>query len=130
MNRASISVQQTPAQYPANPRRANEAVFGQSGGQGNLFGPRSGQAPAAHPTPTQQQITALRGRLNILPHHPNTDGGRAAYRLQLTEWEGWHGRDARVTEETPYPLRPGTAPVCAGECWICGMTGHWSSRCY
>jgi hypothetical protein len=129
MNRASISLQQTPAQYPANSRRANEAVFGQSGGQGTLFGPRAGQAPAARPTPTPQQIAALRGRLNILPHHPNTDGGRAAYRLQLTEWEGRHGRDTRVTEETPYPLRPGTAPVCAGECWICGMTGHRRDRC-
>jgi hypothetical protein len=91
MNRASISLQQTPAQYPAIPRRANKAVFGQSGGQGNLFGPRVGQAPAARPTPTPQQIAALRGRLNILPHHPTTDRGRAAYRLQLAEWERRHG---------------------------------------
>jgi hypothetical protein len=129
MSRTSISLQQAPAQYPANPRRANEAVFGQSGGQGNLFGPRVGQAPAARPTPNPQQIAALRGRLNVLPHHPNTDGGRTAYRLQLAEWERRHGRDTRVTEETPYPLRPGTAPVCAGECWICGMTGHRRDRC-
>jgi hypothetical protein len=104
MNSASISTQQTPAQYPAAPQRANEAAFGQGGGQGNLFIPRVGQAPAQRATPTPQQIAALRGRLNILPHHPNTDGGRVAYNLQLAEWERRHGRDTRVTEETPYPL--------------------------
>ena len=128
MNRTSISMQ-TPVQYPAAPKRTNEAVFGQGGGQGNLFGPRAGQTPTAHPTLTPQQIAALRGRLNILPHHPNTEGGRAAYHLQLAEWERKHGRDTKVTEETPYPLRPGTAPVCAGECWICGMVGHRRDRC-
>ena len=129
MSRTAISSQQTPAQYPTNLRRANEAVFGQSGGQGNLFSPRVGQTPAARPTPNPQRIAALRARLNVLPHHQDTDGGRAAYRLQLAEWERRHGRDARVTEETPYPLRPGTAPVCAGECWICGMVGHRRDRC-
>ena len=128
MNRASISMQ-TPTHYPAAPMRTNEAVFGRGGGQGNLFNPHAGQPPAARPTATPQQIAALRGRLNILPHHPNTEGGRAAYHLQLVEWERKHGRDAKVTEETPYPLWPGTAPVCAGECWICGMVGHRRDRC-
>ena len=129
MNRTSISMQQTPAQYPAALRRTKETVFEQGGGQGTLFTPRVGQAPATRPTPTPQQITALQGRLNILPHHPNTEGGRAAYHLQVVEWERKHGQGARATEETPYPLRPGTAPVCAGECWICGMTRHRRDRC-
>lgn len=128
MNRASISMQ-TPAHYPAAPIRTNEAAFGRRGGQGNLFNPHAGQTPAARPMATPQQIAALRGRLNILPHHPNTEGGHMAYHLQLVEWERKHGRDAKVTEETPYPLRPGMAPVCAGECWICGMVGHQRNRC-
>ena len=129
MNRTSISMQQTPAQYPAALRRTKETVFEQGGGQGTLFTLRVGQAPATCPTPTPQQIAALQGRLNMLPHHPNTEGGRAAYCLQVVEWERKHGQGARATEETPYPLRPGTAPVCAGECWICGMTRHRRDRC-
>jgi hypothetical protein len=129
MTKTSISNQQLPTQYTTNPRRANEAVFGQGGGQGNLFNQRARQAPNTRPAPTPQQIAALRGRINILPHHPDTEGGRVAYQAQLVEWDRKYGRETKVTEETPYPLRPGTAPVCAGECWICGMVGHRRDRC-
>ena len=76
-------------------------MFRQSGGQGDLFSLRAGQTPAVRPTPNPQQIAALRGHLNVLPHHQDTDGGHAAYRLQLAEWERRHGQDARVMEETP-----------------------------
>ena len=128
MNWASISMQ-TPAQYPAAPICTNEAAFGWGGGQGSLLSPCAGQTPAAQPTLTPQQITALWGHLNILPHHLNTEGGHASYHLQLVEWERMHGWDAKVTEETPYLLWPGMAPVCAGECWIYGMVGHQRGWC-
>jgi hypothetical protein len=129
MNKTSISNQQPPTQYPITSRRANEAAFGQSGGQGNLFSSRTGQGLGQRPAPTPQQITALRGRINILIHHLNTNAGHAAYRLQLEEWDRKHGRETKVTEETPYPLCPGTAAVCSGECWICGRTGHRRDQC-
>ena len=129
MNKTSISNQQPPTQYQATSRRANEAVFGQSGGQGNLFNSRTGQGPGQCPAPTPQQIAALRGRISILPHHPNTDAGHTAYHMQLAEWDRKYGRDTKVTEETPYPLRPGTTAVCSGECWICGRVGHRRDQC-
>ena len=59
MSQTSISSQQTPRQYPANARHTNEAVFGQSGGQGNLLSPCVRQTPAACLTPNPQQIAAL-----------------------------------------------------------------------
>lgn len=39
-----------------------------------------------------------------------------------------HGLGTRITESTPYPLRPGTAPVNSGECFTCGHTGHMGRR--
>ena len=34
----------------------------------------------------------------------------------------------KVTEKTPYPLRPGTSPVNSGECFTCGHQGHLGSQ--
>ncbi|KIK13140.1 hypothetical protein PISMIDRAFT_119445, partial [Pisolithus microcarpus 441] len=34
-----------------------------------------------------------------------------------------------ITEHTPYPLRPGMAAICLGECFRCGSHGHGSRNC-
>ena len=36
---------------------------------------------------------------------------------------------ARISERVPYPLRPGTAEICSGECFRCGTHGHGSKFC-
>jgi len=132
LSRTSITAQAnlpiTPC-YTTTASQQRNNIFGQSGGQGNLlYATRPGQTAPRQP-PTPQQTTALHARLNNLIHHPDTDAGRAAYRAQLAKWETKHGQNARVTEETPYPLRPGTATVCSGECWICGTNGHRRDQC-
>jgi hypothetical protein len=61
----------------------------------------------------------------ILPQHPNTETGVAAYRLQVTEW---HRANPHIKpdEQHPYPLTPGSVPVGSRECWVCGLPGHMS----
>ncbi|KIM50533.1 hypothetical protein SCLCIDRAFT_61037, partial [Scleroderma citrinum Foug A] len=48
---------------------------------------------------------------------------------QLADWAAKHGAFTRITEDTPYPLKPGTAMICSGECFRCGMHGHSSFKC-
>lgn len=58
-----------------------------------------------------------------------TTQGFATYQDQCRAWKSEFGADQRVTETTGFPLRPGTAPVCSGECYACGMTGHGRHSC-
>ena len=80
------------------------------------------------PPPTQADRTALISQLQKYPHHPDTDAGRQAHQAQQADWAKMHGLGTRVTESTPYPLRPGTAPVNSGECFTCGYVGHLGRR--
>jgi len=61
----------------------------------------------------------------VLPQHPNTEAGMAAYRAQVTEWHRTNPH-SKPDEQHPYPLTPGSVPVGSRECWGCGMTGHMS----
>jgi hypothetical protein len=109
-----------------------------SGGQGNLRFPATTVAPRPtkppftstnpRPPPTLEQKAELRALMNTLPHHPDTQAGRQAHQAQQNEWVRLHGYGTRVTEKTPYPLRPGTAPVNSGECFTCGNLGHLGAR--
>ena len=113
--------QQSPARQtstvPANP------FTNTSGGSSNLFVPKN-----TRPPPTQADKTALLARLQKYPHHPDTEAGRQAHQAQQAEWVKTHGIAAIVTENTPYPLRPGTCPVNSGECFTCGLLGHLGRR--
>ncbi|KAG2754981.1 hypothetical protein P692DRAFT_201667896, partial [Suillus brevipes Sb2] len=55
---------------------------------------------------------------------PDTVEGHTAYEEQVRQWEARWGRGARCTEQSPYPLMPGTALICSGECFRCGAHGH------
>ncbi|KAF5381271.1 hypothetical protein D9615_008370 [Tricholomella constricta] len=118
--------------------------LGRGGGQGSLsYGittpatggggmVRSGGGTGARvprPPPTEADRAALRARLAEMIHHPNTDAGRTAHQAQQRAWIERHGAETKVTELTPYPLRPGTLPVNSNECFGCGLTGHIAPRC-
>ena len=108
------------------------------GGRGNLGftanpgTPRQTKPPFSalnpRPPPTLEQKAEIRLLLNKFPHHPDTQAGRQAHQAQQTEWVRTYGFGTKVTEKTPYPLRPGTAPVNSGECFTCGYLGHLGAR--
>lgn len=108
------------------------------GGQGNLrytlapTTPRQTRPPFSgpnpRPAPTPEQKREIQTLLNKFPHHPDTQAGRQAHQAQQAEWIKTYGYGTRVTEKTPYPLRPGTAPVNSGECFTCGHLGHLGAR--
>ena len=78
-------------------------------------------------TPEEKDI--LRQRTTDLVHHPDTTAGRLAYDEQTRQWFATYGQNGRVTEETPFPLRPGSAMICSGECFKCGAHGHIAANC-
>ncbi|KAG0701843.1 hypothetical protein DFH29DRAFT_757317, partial [Suillus ampliporus] len=55
---------------------------------------------------------------------PDTAAGQVAYEEQVRQWNSRWGNNSRCTEHTPYPLMPGTAQICSGECFRCGTHGH------
>jgi len=131
LSHTSIVSPQPPLPAPrftTTSRTPDNTFANQTGGQGNLAFITRPNLQTRAPMSTTQ-VDALRARLNILPHHPDNDAGRAAYRKQLADWDTKHGSQTRVTEETPYPLRPGTAPICTAECWNCGTNGHRRDAC-
>ncbi|KAJ6570674.1 hypothetical protein B0H10DRAFT_1839944, partial [Mycena sp. CBHHK59/15] len=103
------------------------AAFGGRGaGRGGFVGGAGGplRAPA-----TETQKAALRDRIKAMPQHPNTAAGCLEHQKQQQQWVATHGIGAKVTEFTPYPLRPGTLPVNSGECWQCGVDRHLRAAC-
>ena len=125
---------------PAVPNMAANAdpFANTGGGQGNLrfatnaAAPRQARPPFAgpnpRPSPTPEQKAELCAILNRLPHHPDSIPGRQAHQAQQADWVRTYGYGTRVTEKTPYPLRPGTAPVNSGECFTCGQLGHLGAQ--
>jgi len=78
---------------------------------------------------TQEERDLMRSHINDIVHHPDTTVGRSAYEDQLKQWFAKHGQTGRVTENTQFPLRPGSAMICSGECFRCGVHGHRSAEC-
>ena len=111
-----------------------------SGGQGSLSfatnetlarqtrPPFAGPNVNPRPPSTPEQKAEIRALLAKLPQHPDTQAGRQAHQAQQADWVRTYGFGTRVTEKTPYPLRPGTAPVNSGECFTCGQPGHLGTR--
>ena len=82
-------------------------------------------------TPTKQfpflQERADNLHQTLPPIHPPTDAGRRAYEQQRREWHDRNG-DRRADDTCPYPLTPGTAPICSKECYKCGKTPAQGTR--
>jgi hypothetical protein len=133
---SSVAISNQPVAQ--NVAAATDPFSNTGGGQGNLrfaVSPATsrGAKPASvglgpRPPATEEQRTALRALLAVLPHHPDTLDGRRAHQAQQAEWVRNYGFGTKVTEKTPYPLRPGTAPVNSGECFTCGKPGHLGTR--
>jgi hypothetical protein len=127
----------------SQPSNLNSQVIGDpfanaGGGRGNLAfttNPATGRQAKAQftnsnprPAATPEQKAEIRILLSRFPHHPDTLAGRQAHQAQQAEWVKTFGYGSKVTEKTPYPLRPGTAPVNSGECFTCGYHGHLGAR--
>jgi hypothetical protein len=136
---SAVTISRQPTTPTATTVNNNSNPFANpGGGQGNLrftatpttqqYNRPAQQNFNPRPPPTAEQKAELRALLNTLPHHPDTQAGRQAHQAQQAEWVRVHGFRTRVTEKTPYPLRPGTAPVYSGECFTCGQVGHLGSR--
>ncbi|KAG2748795.1 hypothetical protein P692DRAFT_201714292 [Suillus brevipes Sb2] len=98
------------------------------------YAPR-GSSPITRPSFRQRQPLSpeeretMRSRMDELTHHPDTANGRTAYEEQIRQWFAKNGADGRVNENTPFPLRPGSAMICSGECFKCGAHGHMAAEC-
>ncbi|KAJ6557756.1 hypothetical protein B0H19DRAFT_1025006 [Mycena capillaripes] len=103
--------------WPVVNTGANPFRGASGGGQGNLFG-----QPVEGPD-RAKLLAAIAG----ITHHPDTDTGRRAHADQQQQWYAAHG-NAQMSINTPYPLRPGRAPVNSGECYRCGIVGHTNFR--
>jgi hypothetical protein len=54
---------------------------------------------------------------------PDTPEGHTRYLAQIAAWNALNGhiaQDALSIWSTGYPISPGTAIPCSGECWKCG----------
>ncbi|KAG1784673.1 uncharacterized protein HD556DRAFT_1451522 [Suillus plorans] len=71
----------------------------------------------------------LRSGVNDIPHQPDTAAGITTYEEQLKQWFAKYGQDGRVNESTQFPLCPGSAMICSGECFKCGSHGHIAGAC-
>lgn len=79
--------------------------------------------------PTQEERDLIHTKINKLAHHPDTAAGQAAYEEQVQQWRNKWGSGARCNEHTLFPLTPGMAPICSGECFRCGAHSHISPDC-
>jgi hypothetical protein len=78
---------------------------------------------------TEDEKAIVRTNMMRYTQHPNTAKGHTAYFEQLRTWKATHGENASITIHTPFPLRPGMAPPCSGECYTCGIQGHRGADC-
>ncbi|KAG2029984.1 hypothetical protein BDR03DRAFT_879469 [Suillus americanus] len=84
--------------------------------------PTYSHQPATTAAPQQPVIVTdeLKAKVKLLislfPHHPDTPAGHMAHAAQIAQWNAKWGDNARVTHETGYPLKPGTATTAAIAC--------------
>lgn len=113
--------QRTPSGYPN--------AFIRGGHAGTFASPNEGRRPQERQPLSEDERRNLSRLLDLLPHHPPTANGNELYTRQISDWTALHGHTARPSATNPYPLRPGTAGLCSGECFRCGTHGHRSFAC-
>nr|GAT42670.1 predicted protein [Mycena chlorophos] len=73
---------------------------------------------------SEDGMKKLRALVDRAQPPPNTAQGRDLYRRQMEAWTlqyGALGSRRPPLEEIGYPLTPGTALLCSGECFTCGQ---------
>jgi hypothetical protein len=90
---------------------------------------RQPTTPAQPLVLTEDLKNLIRQLVSSSPHHPDTSAGHTAYAAQIAQWNAKWGEYTRVTPETGYPLKPGTAAIASSECFNCGTHGHNSRNC-
>jgi hypothetical protein len=78
---------------------------------------------------TEELKTAVRQLVALYTHHQDTAAGRTTYAAQIAQWNMKWGENTRVTQETGYPLKPGTAAIASSEFFACGTHGHNGRNC-
>ncbi|KAG6826890.1 hypothetical protein H0H92_014010 [Tricholoma furcatifolium] len=76
---------------------------------------------------TDAQKWAIIEKLPAPPAASNAT--KTAHAILVTQWHANNAGMNSATEDRPYPLTPGTAPIGSGECGGCGMMGHFESNC-
>jgi hypothetical protein len=122
LSRTTITGQQPPQQQTYAPRQNTATAMGVN--QANLYRP-----PQPRPPATEEQKAKIRERIAAWLVQPNSQQGFEAYAEQIRQWRRLYGDDARASENTGFPLTPGTAPPCSGECYNCGLVGHDRRNC-
>ena len=118
----TITGQQSPQQQAHAPRQNAATIMGVN--QANLYRPPQPRLPA-----TEEQKAKIRERIAAWLVQPNSQQGFEAYAEQIRQWRHLYGDNARASEDTGFPLTPGTAPPCSGECYNCGLVGHDRRNC-
>jgi hypothetical protein len=115
-------------QQTTNMNNGARGVFPNGGQQRRATPPNAGPRPQPQPNTPELQVR-VRASVMAMTQHPDMPEGRLAHKEQQLEWARKHGATTWVTEDMPYPLRPGTMPVCSGECYRCGTLGHRAMEC-
>ncbi|KAJ7701787.1 hypothetical protein B0H17DRAFT_1128025 [Mycena rosella] len=75
-------------------------------------------------TKSQKDLLLVVLRECVRRTRPDTPVGRAGYAQDIALWHEKYRKVPRSSlqlEITGYPLSPGIAPPCSGECWRCGV---------
>ncbi|KAG2074663.1 hypothetical protein BDR04DRAFT_1092869 [Suillus decipiens] len=128
LNKMTISTSTPPAILSSNSTYARVPITANCQNSQSTYS-RQPATPQQPMVVTDKLKTTVRQLILMMPHHPDDAIGHAAYAAQLTQWNTKWGESTRVTQETGYPLKPGTAAVASGECFACGTHGHDGQNC-